>query len=81
MGNRLILVGFCAFWPAYAQIAVTVTPSPAAVHVGTFLQFSARVSGTSTAGVTWTIKPMTGAGSISTGGRYTPPASFPIPTR
>jgi uncharacterized protein (DUF1800 family) len=79
MGNRLILAGLCAFWPAYAQVAVTVSPSPAAVHVGTFLQFSARVSGTSTAGVSWSVKPMTGAGTISPGGRYTPPAALPSP--
>jgi len=79
MGNRLILASLCAFWPAYAQIAVTVSPSPASVHVGTFLQFAAKVSGTSTTGVSWSITPATGAGSISPGGRYTPPAALPVP--
>ena len=57
MGNRLILASLCAFWPAYAQIAITISPSPASVHVGTFLQLSARVSGTSTTGVTWSVTP------------------------
>ncbi|MBZ5672669.1 MAG: DUF1800 domain-containing protein [Acidobacteriia bacterium] len=79
MGNRLLLASLCAFWPAYAQVTVTVSPSPASVHVGTFLQFAAKVSGTSTTGVSWTMKPATGAGSISTGGRYTPPATLPTP--
>jgi hypothetical protein len=55
MGKRLILASLCAFWPAYAQISVTVSPSPASVHVGTFLQLSARVSGTSATGVAWSI--------------------------
>lgn len=79
MGKRLILVSLCAFWPAYAQIAITVSPSPAAVHVGTFLQLSASVTGTSTRGVTWSMTPATGAGTISTSGRYIPPAALPIP--
>jgi uncharacterized protein (DUF1800 family) len=79
MEKRLFLVSLCAFWPAFAQITVTVSPSPASVHVGTFVQFSARVSGTSTTGVIWTMTPATGAGSISTGGRYTPPATRPNP--
>ena len=79
MGNRLFLASLCAFWPAYAQITVTVSPSPASVHVGTFLQFAARVSGTSTTGVSWSITPATGAGAISTGGLYTPPATLPNP--
>jgi uncharacterized protein (DUF1800 family) len=79
MGNRLILASLCAFLPAYAQVAVTISPSPASVHVGTFLQFAAKVSGTSTTGVAWSITPATGAGSISPGGRYTPPASLPHP--
>ena len=79
MGKRLFLASFCTFWPAFAQVTVTVSPSPASVHVGTFLQFSARVSGTSTTGVTWSLTPATGAGTIDTGGRYTPPAALPNP--
>ena len=79
MGKRLILTGLCVFWPAYAQIAVTISPSPAAVHVGTFLQLSANVTGTSTRGVTWSMTPATGAGKISPGGQYIPPAALPMP--
>ena len=51
MGNRLILASLWAFLPAYAQVAITVSPSPASVHVGTFLQFSAKVTGTTTTDV------------------------------
>jgi len=79
MGKRLFLAGLCTVWPAFAQITVTVSPSPASVHVGTFLQFSARVSGTSTTGVTWSLTPATGAGRIDNGGRYTPPDALPNP--
>ena len=79
MGIRLILASLCAFLPSYAQVAITISPSPASVHVGTFLQFSASVTGTSTRGVTWSMLPATGAGSISPGGRYTPPAALPKP--
>src|ERR1700730_11558940 len=66
--------------PAYGQITVTVSPSPASVHLATFQQFSAKVTGTTTTGVTWTIAPATGAGTITAnGGRYTPPAAMPNP--
>ena len=79
MGSRLFLASLCVFGPACAQVTVAVSPSPASVHAGTFLQFSARVTGASTTGVSWTMTPATGAGAISPGGRYTPPAVPPIP--
>jgi len=69
--------------PAQAQIAVTISPSWAAVHAGTFLQFSSKVTGTTNTAVTWTVTLPSGAtgsaGSISSGGRYTPPAIPPSP--
>ena len=43
---RVMLVGLTVWAPAYAQ-AVTVTPTAVSVHLGTFFQFSARVTGTS----------------------------------
>ncbi len=65
-------------WPVYAQVTVTVSPSPAAVHVGTYLQFSATAS---SGGVSWSVALPSGAtgspGSITTGGRYTPPSALP----
>jgi uncharacterized protein (DUF1800 family) len=75
-----ILAGVCLLAPAYGQITVTVSPSPASVHLGTFQQFTAKVTGTTPTTVTWTIAPATGAGTITAnGGRYTPPAVMPNP--
>jgi uncharacterized protein (DUF1800 family) len=79
-----ILAGVCLLAPAYGQITVTVLPSPASVHIGTFQQFTARVTGATATGVTWTIALPAGAtgsaGSITAnGGRYTPPAALPNP--
>src|SRR5579862_5240515 len=83
MGIRFILAGLTVFIPAYAQVTVTVSPSPAFVHAGTFLQFSAKVTGTTSTGVTWSVALPAGAtgsaGSISAGGRYTPPGVLPVP--
>jgi hypothetical protein len=80
---RLALAGLGLFLPAYAQITVTVSPSPASVHIGTFQQFAAKVTGTTTTGVCWTVALPAGAtgsaGSISKGGRYTPPEKMPNP--
>lgn len=80
---RLAFAGLGLLLPAYAQITVTVSPSPASVHVGTFQQFAVKVTGTVTTGVTWTVALPAGAtgraGSISPNGRYTPPAVLPNP--
>lgn len=79
-----VLAGVCLLAPAYAQVTVTVSPSPASLHLGTFQQFTARVTGTTPTTVTWTIVLPTGAtgsaGNITAnGGRYTPPAVMPNP--
>jgi uncharacterized protein (DUF1800 family) len=84
MGNRLILASLCAFLPAYAQVAVTISPSEADVSLGTFLQLSAKVTGTSNASVAWSVTlalpTATGSpGSVSNAGRYTPPSAIPDP--
>ena len=80
---RLALAGLSLWLPAHAQITVTVSPSPASVHLGTFQQFAARVRGAATTGVTWTVALPAGAGgsagNISPGGRYTPPGKLPNP--
>ena len=77
---RVIIASLGIFAPAYAQ-TVTVTPTAVSVHLGTFFQFSARVTGTSPTTVGWTIALPAGAtgspGTISAGGRYTPPAAIP----
>src|ERR1700688_3728893 len=76
----VILAGFGILLPAYAQ-TVTVSPTTAYVHLGTFYQFAAKVTGTSPTTVGWTVTLPAGAkgspGTISAGGRYTPPAAIP----
>jgi hypothetical protein len=81
---RLVLAGASLFLPAYAQTtAVTVSPATVSVHLGTFYQFAARVTGVTPTTVTWSVAlPGGGTGSpgtISSGGRYTPPAAIPSP--
>ncbi len=80
---RGILAGACLWVPAQAQVTVTVSPDPVSVHAGTFEQFSAKVSGSTNTGVSWTAALPAGAtgsaGSISANGRYTPPATLPSP--
>ena len=76
----VILAGLSILAPAYAQ-TVTVSPAAVSVHLGTFYQFAAKVTGTSPTTVGWTVALPDGAtgstGTISAGGRYTPPAAIP----
>ena len=76
----VILAGLVGFLPADAQ-TITVTPTVASVHLGTFHQFAAKVTGTTPTTVGWTIALPDGAtgspGTISAGGRYTPPGTMP----
>ncbi len=77
---RVILAGLSLMAPVYAQ-TVTVSPTAESVHLGTFFQFAAKVTGTTPTTVGWTIALPDGAtgspGTISAGGRYTPPAAIP----
>jgi hypothetical protein len=76
-----LCAGLSLFLPLYAQTTVTVSPTAVAVHLGTYYQFAARVTGVSPTTVGWTVALPDGAtgspGTISAGGRYTPPASMP----
>jgi uncharacterized protein (DUF1800 family) len=76
----VILAGLSIWAPAYAQ-TVAVSPTAVSVHLGTYFQFAAKVTGTSPTTVGWTIALPDGAtgspGTISAGGRYTPPAAIP----
>ncbi len=76
----LILAACGAILPASAQ-TVTVSPTAVSVHLGTFYQFAAKVTGISPTTVGWTVALPYGAtgstGTISAGGRYTPPAAIP----
>jgi chitinase len=80
----IAVLGLALCLPAAAQIQVTVSPSRADVSLGTFLQLSAKVTGTSNTGVSWTVALAlpTSKGSpgfISNAGRYTPPETIPDP--
>jgi uncharacterized protein (DUF1800 family) len=76
----VILAGLSVLAPAYAQ-TVTVAPTAVSVHLGTYFQFADKVTGTSPTTVGWTVALPDGAtgspGTISAGGRYTPPAAIP----
>jgi hypothetical protein len=75
-----VLAGFSLLAPAYSQ-SVTIAPTSVSVHLGTFYQFTARVTGVSPTTVAYSVALPTGAtgspGTISAGGRYTPPAAIP----
>jgi len=77
---RVIFAGLCVFAPLYAQ-TITVTPTAVSVHLGTFFQFSDKVTGVTPTTAGWTVALPAGAtgspGTISAGGRYTPPAAIP----
>jgi hypothetical protein len=77
---QLALAGSIALFPAYAQ-TVTISPTTVSVHQGTFFQFSDKVTGITPTTAGWTVALPAGAtgspGTISAGGRYTPPAVIP----
>jgi uncharacterized protein (DUF1800 family) len=78
---QLILAGVAALATASAQTTITISPATAQVHLGTFYQFSAHVTGVTNTTVGWTVALPAGAtgspGTISAGGRYTPPSAMP----
>ncbi len=61
------------------SVSVTVSPASASVTAGGTQQFTATVTGSTNTAVSWTISPATGAGTISTSGKYTAPASVTTP--
>jgi uncharacterized protein (DUF1800 family) len=77
---RLALAGSMLFLPAFAQ-TVTVSPTTVSVHLGTFFQFTDKVTGSATTTAGWTVALPAGAtgspGAISANGRYTPPPAMP----
>ncbi|HTV81082.1 MAG TPA: right-handed parallel beta-helix repeat-containing protein [Acidobacteriaceae bacterium] len=66
-----------------APVAVSISPLLPSVNVGAQLQFTATVENTSNTAVTWQINDETGgsamAGTISSSGLYTAPATVPNP--
>jgi glycosyl hydrolase family 39 (putative alpha-L-iduronidase) len=75
----LCLVGFLATAVAQEQVAVFVSPVIASVTANTTQQFTATVTGASDTSVTWDVDGIPGgspvAGTITTDGLYTAPAS------
>ena len=68
---------------AAPQVTVSVAPASAGVPISTTKQFSATVSGSANASVTWSINGAIGGnatvGTISAAGLYTAPAAIPNP--
>jgi len=62
--------------PVLPAVSVTVMPLTAVLYGGQTQQFTAAVANGCTAGVTWTVSPATGAGTISAAGLYTAPATI-----
>ena len=80
--HRLAVAGILCVAPAFAQTVVTISPTTAQVHLGTYYQFAAKVTGATNTAVTWSVAPLpvgaTGSpGSVNTSGRYTPPSAMP----
>jgi len=62
--------------PVLPGVSVTVTPATAVLYGGQTQQFTSAVANGCTPGVTWTVSPATGAGTISAAGLYTAPATI-----
>ena len=69
--------------PPPSSVTVSVSPSTANIRTGDSFSFQASVSGTQNTGVTWSVNNTTGgsstAGTISSSGNYTAPATLPNP--
>ena len=69
--------------PPPQPVTISISPTSAAVQVGTPKQFSAVVGNTTNMGVTWQVNGVTGGdpthGTIDTTGKYTAPAAVPTP--
>ena len=67
-----------------ATVSVSISPASANVQVQGTQQFTAAVSGTTNTAVTWNVNGMAGgnsaAGTITSSGLYTAPASVPNPS-
>ena len=77
----LMLLCGCGGGNPSSDVFVTVNPSSAVIKLNTGQQFSASISGTSSVSVTWNVNGVPGgsaaAGTITSAGLYTSPASVP----
>jgi uncharacterized protein (DUF1800 family) len=66
-----------------AQVTVTITAATNQLHIGTALQFTATVTGSTDQGVNWTVNSVAGGnstlGAINAQGLYTTPGAMPSP--
>ncbi|MFB3828921.1 MAG: DUF1800 family protein [Bryobacteraceae bacterium] len=64
---------------------MSLQPAAAALHIGNYVQFTARVTGATNTGVVWAVNGVAGgnaqSGTITTAGRYTTPAVLPADGR
>ena len=64
-------------------VAVTISPTQAAVNLGAHQQFTATVTGTSNTAVSWSLSGITctgaACGTLTAGGLYTAPQTLPVP--
>jgi hypothetical protein len=60
-------------------IAISLVPGAAALAAAQTLQFNATVANAANTGVTWSLSPATGAGTLNSTGLYTAPASVSGP--
>ena len=60
-------------------VAVTLNPNLISLNASQTQQFTSTVTGTANKGVTWSLSPSTGSGSITAGGLYTAPANVTSP--
>jgi len=78
---QFVMACMVALGSASAQTTVTVSPTTAQVHLGTYNQFTAHVTGATNTTIGWSVALPAGAtgspGSISADGRYTPPSAMP----
>jgi hypothetical protein len=58
-------------------IELMLSPAQLTLQTGMTQQFASVVTGTAVTGVTWSLVPATGSGSISVSGLYTAPATIP----
>ena len=80
-GNGMVVGNTVSAQVTAAPVTVTVAPTSATVQVGNSQLFTVSVSGSTNTGVTWSVNGTVGgsaaAGTITTGGVYTAPASMP----
>ena len=78
-GYNAVVSGLFFGGPAVALsqvVAVGVTPSSSSLTAAKTQQLTATVTGSTNTSVNWSLSPPTGAGTITSGGLYTAPASI-----